>query len=149
MNNINFKINQKINNKFDIDAYINNELCGTLSFELLNKLDNLFVLPEEIDKFVIVDKYINKNKFIYLSYIVIESKFQGKGISNLLMKRFLKICENNLKIEKILLFACPFIYEKTKVLPLSILSKFYNKFGFNIIYDDNDSYLMYKEIKTI
>ena len=39
------------------------------------------------------------------------------------------------------------VYEKTKLLPLDLLTKFYEKFGFNEIYNEPEGNLMIKKYK--
>lgn len=139
----NFKVSNIIKNKYVLEAFVNGEEAGAIHFEFLQKAESRF-LSEEIEKINIVDNIINKNKYIYLSYIVVEDKFNGKGIANELMKRFDKIFEAQ-NIDFVFLSACPFPYGKTKMLPLPILTQFYEKFDFIKLYTESDNVLMYKE----
>jgi len=140
-----FKISN-FKHKYVIEAFKNNNVCGSLEFEILNNTKKLFI-DDEFNKIKIVDEVIDKNPFIYLSYIVVNHKFQGQGVANELMNKFDKIVTNNEKIDNVLLFACPFVYEKTKLLPLDLLVKFYEKFGFNEIYNEPEGNLMIKKYK--
>lgn len=139
----NFKVSNIIKNKYVLEAFVNGEEAGAIHFEFLSKPNVLFT-DEEFEKINIVEDIINKNKFIYISYIVVEDKFNGKGIANELMKRFDKVFQSQ-NVDFVFLSACPFPYGKTKMLPLPILTQFYEKFNFIKLYSESDNVLMYKE----
>lgn len=58
------EINTFINNKNIICAYLNNQFCGALQFEI-------------------------KNNIVWLGHIVTDKKYRGNGIANLLVKKYI------------------------------------------------------------
>lgn len=114
-----------------IKYIVDGKLVGHLIFEIFTgeKAKEFFA---DYCTFEEYKKLIPNDRFIYLGYININTKYREQGFGNKLMEKFLNYITNTYNgfvIDRVVLYANPYDFS----LQLSILKKFYNRFGFEEI----------------
>lgn len=109
------------------------DLIGSLSYEFMTDyVELIFDDSEEVSEYV----SNNFDSIIYLSRLNIQPEYRGEGFGNILMKYFV----DNLMTEPTILYKSAFAVQDYELYNKIILPKFYNKFGFEKLFD-TDYYL--------
>lgn len=128
-----------------IKCFSNNIYCGYILFENIVYIDEFFISDEEREQISeeLLDEFFPDNSCIFLSYLEVEENYQNKGIGNLLMNKFFELFNNQKQFNSIFLNACPYLTSTiSNKISLSVLVKFYKKFGFEELLDQNTNVLM-------
>jgi ribosomal protein S18 acetylase RimI-like enzyme len=120
----------------------NNDLCGEILFK--EELDTNFfdIILSDNDLL----KYFPNKKTIYINSLTVEDNYKNLGVANYMMKIFLDNFKNQNNFDSITLLVVPFEYGEKEKIPLNLLIKFYEKFGFKIIgYNFENPLMIYRK----
>ncbi len=134
-----------------IKCFSNNIYCGHILFEKIIYMDEYFLSEEEREEigYEIMDYFFPDDNCIYIKFFEVDINFQNLGIGNLLMNKFFEYFNNQKEINSIFINACPYLTSTiNNKIPLNILVKFYKKFGFQELLNQETNILMaYKNKK--
>jgi GNAT superfamily N-acetyltransferase len=83
-----------------------------------------------------------EDKYLYIQQLYVDKKWRGKGIANKLMNKFFEHSKRKYpKFNQFVLNACPIELS----IPLNLLKKFYESFGFLELISYRDNCVMLKE----
>lgn len=135
-----------------IVLYNNSVQVGYVAYEKEKNVENLFSTTEyiKICEQNNVNDIFKEIKCYYISWLEVEAVHAGKGYGNILMLEILQRLDNENYSNLFIVNACPYLRENQKhethvVIPIKILVKFYERFGFKTFLDLKQNQLMYRK----
>lgn len=122
----------------------NGKHIGGIEFEKIYSIDSNFFEENELnflEENNLIDLFFTENLCLYISYLVIEEEYMGKGYAKKLMNNFLSYFKKQKFTDIVVLRASPFGTSYNK-LDYKLLIGFYEKFGFKVLLPYTNGALM-------